>query len=275
MHRRKPKETGCCQTHQNRRKRGVRPHIGGRHGVAVWGQPANRFTHRRRPPRQSGLAYDIEQIEQVTPIRKVSFCHNFRRRRCPVLLTALPFTKPTGYYCNLGSRSTYQAISEGGPRCMHRCNAKSLYEGFYNAVDDQLIVLHLDGPATVHRGIPKGEDSRLIPPGGMTMMPGGMDFRVRLGEPLHTLHLYLRRALLEEVAGTMLAGDPSHIEILPCFGDSDPLIESRCSGCATLCTTRFRQPLMLTILLARLQPNWFSGIPRRHLPGAPEIRLGA
>ncbi len=99
------------------------------------------------------------------------------------------------------------------------------YEGSFNAVDDQLIVLHLDGPATVHRRIPKGEDSRLVPPGGMTMMPGGMDFRVRLGEPLHTLHLYLRRALLEEVAGTMLAGDPSHIEILPCLGDSDPLIE--------------------------------------------------
>ncbi len=99
------------------------------------------------------------------------------------------------------------------------------YEGLFDSVDDQLIVLHLDGPATVHRRIPKGEDSHLIPRGGMTMMPGGMDFRVRLGEPLHTLHLYLRRALLEEVAGTMLAGDPTHIEILPCLGNSDPLVE--------------------------------------------------
>ena len=58
------------------------------------------------------------------------------------------------------------------------------YEGLFDFVDDQLIVLHLDGPATVHRRIPKGEDSHLIPRGGMTMMPGGMDFRVRLGEPL-------------------------------------------------------------------------------------------
>jgi AraC family transcriptional regulator len=99
------------------------------------------------------------------------------------------------------------------------------YEGAFNAVDDQLIVLHLDGPATVHMRIPEGEDSRLIPPGGVTMTPGGMNVRVRLGEPLHTLHLYLRRALLEEVAETMLAGDPSHIETLPRLGDSDPLIE--------------------------------------------------
>jgi AraC family transcriptional regulator len=65
----------------------------------------------------------------------------------------------------------------------------------------------------------------IIPPGGVTMMPGGMNIRVRLGEPLHTLHLYLRRALMEEVAGTILAGDPAHIEILPRLGDSDPLIE--------------------------------------------------
>lgn len=99
------------------------------------------------------------------------------------------------------------------------------YEGAFNAVHDQLIVLHLDGPATVHMRIPKGEDTRLIPPGGVTMTPGGMNVRVRLGEPLHTLHLYLRRALMEEVAGTILSGDPSHIETLPRLGDSDPLIE--------------------------------------------------
>jgi AraC family transcriptional regulator len=37
------------------------------------------------------------------------------------------------------------------------------YEGVFNAVDDQLIVLHLDGPATVHLRTPEGEDSRLIP----------------------------------------------------------------------------------------------------------------
>jgi AraC family transcriptional regulator len=104
------------------------------------------------------------------------------------------------------------------------------YEGAFSAVDDQLLVLHLDGPATVHMRFPSGEDSRLVPPGGVTMTPGGMNVRVRLGEPLHTLHLYLRRALLEEVTETMLAGDPSRIETLPRLGDSDPLIESLLLG---------------------------------------------
>lgn len=59
----------------------------------------------------------------------------------------------------------------------------------------------------------------------MFMMPGGMDFSVRVGGTLQSLHLHLRRAVLEEVAGDLVAGDAKHLEILPRFGDSDPLIE--------------------------------------------------
>ena len=58
--------------------------------------------------------------------------------------------------------------------------------GYYLPV----LVLHLS-PANVHRRIPKGEDGRLIPCGGMVMIPGGMDFGVRVGEVVRTLHLYL------------------------------------------------------------------------------------
>ena len=99
------------------------------------------------------------------------------------------------------------------------------FEDTFKAVDDQLIILHLDGPVTVHRRVRKGENSRLIPPGGLFMMPGGMDFGFRLGGTLQTLHLYLRRALIEEVTQSIQAGDPAQIEMLPRFGDSDPLIE--------------------------------------------------
>jgi AraC family transcriptional regulator len=99
------------------------------------------------------------------------------------------------------------------------------FEDTFEAVDDQLIILHLDGPVTVHRRVRKGESSRLIPPGGLFMVPGGMDFSVRLGGTLQTLHLYLRRALIEEVTQSIQPGDPTRVELLPRFGDSDPLIE--------------------------------------------------
>lgn len=104
------------------------------------------------------------------------------------------------------------------------------FEDRFRAVDDQLIVLHLDGPVGVHRRIRHGEDSRVIAPGGMFMVPGGMEFGVRLAGSLQTLHLYVRRALIGEVAETILTGDPSGVETLPRFGDSDPLLEQLMLG---------------------------------------------
>ena len=99
------------------------------------------------------------------------------------------------------------------------------FEDSFDAVGDPLIVLHLDGPVTVNCRVHKGENSCLIPPGGMVMMPGGMDFSVRLGASVQTLHLYIRRTLIDEVAQSLLPGDPARLELLPRFGESDILIE--------------------------------------------------
>ena len=53
------------------------------------------------------------------------------------------------------------------------------FEAYFAGVDDHLVVLHLGGPVSVHRRVQNGEASRVIPPGGLFMMPGGMDFGVR------------------------------------------------------------------------------------------------
>ncbi len=99
------------------------------------------------------------------------------------------------------------------------------YEDAFAAVDDHLLILHLDGPVTVHRQLNHKETSRVIPPGGMFTMPGGMDFAVRLGGTLQTLHVYLRQSLVEDVAAEITPGDPSRVELIPIFGDGDQLIE--------------------------------------------------
>lgn len=99
------------------------------------------------------------------------------------------------------------------------------YEAAFTAVDDHLLILHLDGPVDVHRRLGDREASRVIPPGGLFTMPGGMDFSVRLGGPLQTLHLYLRRTLIEEVAADIVPGDPAQVALVPIFGDGDRLVE--------------------------------------------------
>ena len=99
------------------------------------------------------------------------------------------------------------------------------YEDAYQARPDHLIILHLDGYVRVDRWVGVSRESRMIAPGGTFIVPGGMDFRVRLNDPLSTVHFYLRRAVLAEVARDLCKGDPDRLEFLPRIGDADPLIE--------------------------------------------------
>ena len=67
------------------------------------------------------------------------------------------------------------------------------YEDRYSAVNDHLIILHLDGPVAVTRTMGRIPARRLIAPGGLFILPGGRDFGVRLEGELDSLHVYLRK----------------------------------------------------------------------------------
>lgn len=99
------------------------------------------------------------------------------------------------------------------------------YEDSFAAVDDHLIILHLDGPVEVERQLGRARLKRRVAPGGQFILPGGVDFWVRLCRPLTSVHLYIRDYLLRDVAAEIFAGDPEHAEILPCLGEMDPVIE--------------------------------------------------
>lgn len=102
---------------------------------------------------------------------------------------------------------------------------ESPYEDTFSAVDDHLIILHLDGPVGVSRALGASQSRRVIPPGGLFILPGGMDFGVRLEGHLDSLHLYLRREIIDEVADDFGMDRPIESELIPRMGDQDPLIE--------------------------------------------------
>jgi AraC family transcriptional regulator len=99
------------------------------------------------------------------------------------------------------------------------------YEAQFAAVRDHLIILHLDGPVGVARALGKSQSRRVIAPGGLFMLPGGVDFGVRLEGYLDSLHLYLRQQVIEEVAGDCGIQSNGPIELLARLGVQDPLIE--------------------------------------------------
>ena len=98
------------------------------------------------------------------------------------------------------------------------------YEGFYPSVSDQLLVLHLDGPVAIDRMNGGTPQRHLVPAGGVHFVPGGMDFGVRLSGVLNTLHVYIRRNVMKEVA-IDLFGDDRICDDLPArFLDDDPTL---------------------------------------------------
>ena len=99
------------------------------------------------------------------------------------------------------------------------------YEDKFDAVDDHLIILHLSGPVAVTRVLGKIPARRTIAPGGLFILPGGHDFGVRLEGALETLHLYIRKRLVDEVAEEFGSAIGANVELMDCLGDQDLLIE--------------------------------------------------
>lgn len=100
------------------------------------------------------------------------------------------------------------------------------FEAVFPAVQDQLIVLHRDGPVAIDGKGGTVPFHRVVPAGGIHLVPGGADFGVRLSGALNTLHVYIRRSVIEEVAAEMVDGDPAKIEIAPGILDADPALFS-------------------------------------------------
>jgi AraC family transcriptional regulator len=99
------------------------------------------------------------------------------------------------------------------------------YQDQFAAVPDHLVILHLDGPVDVERRLSQGLVRRRVAPGGQFILPGGVDFWVRLCQPLTTVHLYVRDQVLREVAAEVSPGDPGSAGIMPGLGELDPIIE--------------------------------------------------
>jgi AraC family transcriptional regulator len=99
------------------------------------------------------------------------------------------------------------------------------YQASYRAIRDHLVVVHLDGPVAACLVHGKNRERRTVGPGGFKLLPGGVDFGVRLEGALESVHVYLRDAVLREVAAELVVGDPAQVELVPRLGYQDPLIE--------------------------------------------------
>jgi AraC family transcriptional regulator len=107
---------------------------------------------------------------------------------------------------------------------------EACFEGSFPGVPDHFVVLHLDGPVNADFTAGKSRERRIIAPGGISLVPAGMDFGLRLETALESVHVYVRSAVLREVASEFFDGDPERVELVPRFGHRDALIEQLALG---------------------------------------------
>ncbi|MDF2997934.1 MAG: helix-turn-helix transcriptional regulator [Xanthobacteraceae bacterium] len=65
-------------------------------------------------------------------------------------------------------------------------------------------------------------------PGAVCIVPNGASCHVDLKAPIRTTHLYIRRAVFDEVAESICQELPETIQILPRAGTFDPFVEQLC-----------------------------------------------
>ena len=103
------------------------------------------------------------------------------------------------------------------------------FEAECSAVPDHLIVVHLSGPVHVTRMLGGKRETCLVAPGGSFIMPGEVEFGVRLEAALDTVHFYLHRVVFEELAEEFAVGAGS-TRVIPRLGKPDPLLEQIAIG---------------------------------------------
>jgi AraC family transcriptional regulator len=123
--------------------------------------------------------------------------------------------------------SRVHALSDGlGWTSVHACvQSYASFAHAFAARPDAFIPLNLEGSATITRCAGGQSAVRQAQPGRFSIVPPQMDFHVAVDGQVTSLHLYVRKAVIDEVAADFFGGDPGMIEIIPRFGASDPVIE--------------------------------------------------
>lgn len=98
------------------------------------------------------------------------------------------------------------------------------YAAQFGPSSDELLIYHRSGPARVTRTIDGERITRLIPAGGFQLIPSGKSVALSFEEHIETVHIYLRRRIIDKVAVELVEGDPSHIGLTPATIDSDPTL---------------------------------------------------
>ncbi len=101
---------------------------------------------------------------------------------------------------------------------------EAAFDARFDAVDDHMLVLHLAGSAGMRWKVGDETVVGRATPGRVDLIPGGRELAVRLDGSLESVHIYIRRALVDAAAQELTSG-ASNFELRPLFDVPDLLLE--------------------------------------------------
>jgi AraC family transcriptional regulator len=122
-----------------------------------------------------------------------------------------PWIKPVRTSAGLGWERLYVSTQAERPYRASFCSART-----------HQLILHLDGPVAVRRGLGK---PRVVLPGGLFLHPAAHDLTVELGGDLQTVHVYLADEAVQDAADRT-----GRVELAEELGRRDPLVEQLVLG---------------------------------------------
>jgi AraC family transcriptional regulator len=113
-----------------------------------------------------------------------------------------------------------------------------------NPVGDYLVVLQLKGTTPLHWQVQGKSETQMAFAGSITVVPAEEGFSLDAESETDTAHVYLRRALIDDVILESMRQDPQRFTVAPCLAARDPLLEQL----ALACVAALRHPIPSTSL---------------------------
>lgn len=144
------------------------------------------------------------------------------------------------------------------------------FDGLFEA-RDPLIMLFRDGAAGTDRRAGRGRNYA-VPAGSLRIVPGGSKLELTLETTSTTVHLYVRRQVMDEVADDMVDGDPRLLELQPGVALADRPLTSLVEAAEAAMLARYEQSLYTDCLArsvaARLIQSHCQGKLKRFVANA-------
>jgi len=98
-------------------------------------------------------------------------------------------------------------------------------------VGDYLVVLQLKGTTRLHWQVQGKSETQMALAGSITVVPGGEGFSLDAESETNTAHVYIRRALIDDVIVESMRTDPRRFTVEACLAARDPLLEQLILAC--------------------------------------------